>query len=95
MVASAEEGGELFARLRDLRRRLATERGIPAYMVFSDAVLLTMAATRPRTEAGVLAISGVGPKKLAQYGDAFLAVLRGEATAVAAEQPLDYGEPLA
>jgi len=95
MVASAEEGGELFARLRDLRRRLATERGIPAYMVFSDAVLLTMAAARPTTAAGVLAISGVGPKKLAQYGDAFLAVLRGQAVPVAAEEPLDYGEPLA
>jgi ATP-dependent DNA helicase RecQ len=70
--------GELFARLRELRRRLATERGIPAYMVFSDAVLLAMAANRPRTADAILGISGVGPKKLAQYGDAFLAVLRGE-----------------
>jgi len=88
-----DEEGELFARLRELRRRLATERGIPAYMVFSDAVLLTMAATRPRTATAVLAISGVGPKKLSQYGDAFLAVLRGEPAS--AEAPLDYGEPLA
>ena len=68
--------GELFARLRELRRQLATKRGIPAYMVFSDAVLLAMAERRPRNAEEVLAISGVGPKKLAQYGDAFLAVLR-------------------
>jgi ATP-dependent DNA helicase RecQ len=70
------EEGELFARLRELRRQLATKRGIPAYMVFSDAVLLAMAERRPRNAEEVLAISGVGPKKLAQYGDAFLEVLR-------------------
>jgi len=75
------EEAEIFARLRELRRRLATQRGIPAYMVFSDAVLLAMAERRPRTEAAVLEISGVGPKKLAQYGDAFLSVLRGESPA--------------
>jgi ATP-dependent DNA helicase RecQ len=69
--------GQIFARLRELRRQLATQRGIPAYMVFSDAVLLAMAERRPTTEAAVLAISGVGPKKLAQYGEAFLSVLRG------------------
>jgi ATP-dependent DNA helicase RecQ len=75
--------GEIFARLRELRRQLATQRGIPAYMVFSDAVLLAMAERRPTTEAAVLAISGVGPKKLAQYGDAFLSVLRGDPIAEA------------
>jgi len=95
VAAEADEAGELFGRLRDLRRRLATERGIPAYMVFSDAVLLAMSALRPKTEAAVLSISGVGPKKLAQYGDAFLAVLRGESTAVAAEEPMAYGDPTA
>jgi len=82
-------------RLRDLRRRLATERGIPAYMVFSDAVLLAMAALRPKTAAAVLSISGVGPKKLAQYGDAFLAVLRGEPAPAAVEDSLAYGDPMA
>jgi ATP-dependent DNA helicase RecQ len=75
------EEAEIFARLRELRRRLATQRGIPAYMVFSDAVLLAMAERRPRTAAAVLEISGVGPKKLAQYGDAFLSVLCGESPA--------------
>jgi ATP-dependent DNA helicase RecQ len=69
----------LFARLRALRRRLADARGVPAYVIFGDATLLAMAAQRPTTDAELLAVSGVGPKKLARYGDAFLAVLRGAA----------------
>jgi len=69
---------ELFERLRALRRRLADAEGVPAYIVFSDAVLARMAADRPRDEAGLLSISGVGPAKLERYGDAFLRVLRDE-----------------
>jgi len=65
-----------FEALRALRRRLADERGVPAYVVFSDATLLAMATTRPTTEAGLLAVPGVGPGKLDRYGEAFLAVLR-------------------
>src|SRR3569623_1918202 len=95
LSAEADEAGELFGRLRDLRRQLATERGIPAYMVFSDAVLLSMAAIRPKTAAAVLAISGVGPKKLAKYGAPFLAVLRGEPAGAAAEEPVAYADPMA
>jgi ATP-dependent DNA helicase RecQ len=66
----------LFEELRALRRRLADARKVPAYMVFSDATLLEIAARRPRSEAQLLAISGVGPKKLAQYGAAILDVTR-------------------
>jgi ATP-dependent DNA helicase RecQ len=66
----------LFEALRDLRRRLADERNVPAYVVFSDATLLEMAAARPTTEAGLLAVSGVGPAKLERYGEQFLAVIR-------------------
>lgn len=72
---SAEQ--ELFERLRALRKELATERGLPAYMIFSDAVLLQMAASKPTNETELLAISGVGPKKFAQYGELFLQALRG------------------
>ncbi|HEY4485898.1 MAG TPA: RecQ family ATP-dependent DNA helicase, partial [Nitrospiria bacterium] len=68
--------GALFARLRILRKRLADETGLPAYLVFSDAVLLEMAAQRPSTEDELLQISGVGPKKLARYGALFLAELK-------------------
>ena len=66
----------LFERLRALRRALADAEGVPAYIVFSDAVLARMAAARPTDDAGLLAISGVGPAKLLRYGEAFLRVLR-------------------
>jgi ATP-dependent DNA helicase RecQ len=67
---------ELFQRLRALRRALADEEGVPAYIVFSDAVLTRMASSRPTDEASFLAVPGVGPAKLARYGDAFLRLLR-------------------
>ena len=70
------ETSPLFEDLKALRRRLADGRGVPAYVVFSDATLLEMAATRPQDEAGLLNVSGVGPKKLETYGDVFLEVLR-------------------
>jgi ATP-dependent DNA helicase RecQ len=69
---------ELFTRLRALRRSLADAEGVPAYIVFSDAVLARMAALRPTDDAGLLAISGVGPAKLARYGEAFLRLLRAD-----------------
>jgi ATP-dependent DNA helicase RecQ len=65
----------LFAELKDLRRRLATERRVPAYVVFSDATLLAMARERPRTPDELLSVSGVGATKLERYGDAFLAAI--------------------
>lgn len=66
----------LFERLRALRRRLAEEHGVPAYVVFSDATLAAMAALRPQTREELARVSGVGHTKLARYGDAFLAELR-------------------
>ena len=68
----------LFARLKSLRKHLADEKGLPAYLVFSDTVLLQMAAERPRTDADLLQISGIGPKKLIQYGAPFLAEIDRE-----------------
>jgi ATP-dependent DNA helicase RecQ len=72
--STLDEG--LYAELRRLRRSLADARGIPAYMVFSDATLIEFAARRPATRDEFLGVSGVGPKKLAQYGDVFLTLLR-------------------
>ena len=69
---------ELFGRLRAVRKRLADAEGVPAYIVFSDAVLRQMAEHVPRTRVELLMLSGVGPVKLERYGDAFLEVLRGE-----------------
>jgi ATP-dependent DNA helicase RecQ len=71
--APGREDPDLFDRLRALRRRLADAEGVPAYIVFSDAVLRQMVDRRPSTPDGMLALSGVGPAKLARYGDAFLA----------------------
>jgi len=68
---------ETFERLRALRKRLADAEGVPAYIVFSDAVLREMAKHAPRTRAELLGVSGVGPVKLERYGEAFLEVLRG------------------
>jgi ATP-dependent DNA helicase RecQ len=67
---------ELFERLRALRKRLADAEGVPAYIVFSDAVLRQMAAAVPKSHDGLLALSGVGPVKLERYGEAFLELLR-------------------
>jgi ATP-dependent DNA helicase RecQ len=65
----------LLGRLKELRKRIAEERNVPAYIIFSDAVLLSMVAEQPQNLRELGTISGVGPKKLAMYGEAFLAVL--------------------
>ena len=67
----------LFAELKALRRSIADAKHMPAYIVFSDATLIAMAERVPRTVDELMAIPGVGPRKLAAYGDAFLALLRG------------------
>ena len=68
---------ELFERLRTLRKQLADEQRVPAYVVFSDATLAEMAARKPATEEALLEVSGVGQSKLQRYGEAFLAVIAG------------------
>jgi ATP-dependent DNA helicase RecQ len=69
----------LFDALRALRRDLARAAGVPPYVIFLDASLREMAALRPETAGGLAQISGVSAKKLENYGDAFLAVLRDHA----------------
>ena len=66
----------LFEELRALRRRLADEQGVPAFVVFSDATLRELASASPISGAAMLRVSGVGPAKLERYGDQFLAVIR-------------------
>ncbi len=63
---------ELFEVLRQLRKELARKRGVPPYIIFSDATLEEMAAERPITEYDMNRISGVGEKKYAQYGEIFI-----------------------
>jgi ATP-dependent DNA helicase RecQ len=71
---AADEG--LFLRLKQLRKTLADARRVPAYIVFSDATLLKMAERRPQTLDELRGIPGVGPRKLLEYGEEFLAVTR-------------------
>jgi ATP-dependent DNA helicase RecQ len=73
--APVEVDGVLFLRLKALRKAIADERGVPAYIVFSDATLLYMAERRPASAAELLAVPGVGPKKLELYGGRFLDAL--------------------
>ena len=72
----ADNNQALFDELRALRRRLADEQNVPAFVVFSDATLKAMAAARPTDRQAMLRVSGVGPAKLERYGEAFLAVVR-------------------
>jgi ATP-dependent DNA helicase RecQ len=76
-LAGLEIDEALFETLRALRKRLAAEQGVPAYVVFSDATLAEMSARRPGTLAELLAVNGVGQTKLERYGDAFLEVIAG------------------
>jgi len=63
---------DLFERLRELRRSLAADQNVPAYVVFSDRSLADMAARKPQTPEEMLAVHGVGEAKLAKYGAIFL-----------------------
>ncbi len=63
---------ELFERLRNLRKRIATEATVPPYVVFSDATLRAMCLARPANEEQFLQLSGVGQAKLERYGNEFL-----------------------
>ena len=66
----------LFEELRNLRRDLAHERNVPAYIVFGDQTLRDMARRRPTTLAEFCHVSGVGEKKLADYGEVFVERIR-------------------
>jgi ATP-dependent DNA helicase RecQ len=64
---------ELFERLRSLRRRIADERDVPAYIIFSDATLREMARAYPQNTNEFAQIGGVGQQKLKEFAQPFLA----------------------
>jgi ATP-dependent DNA helicase RecQ len=72
-----DDAAALFERLRALRKRLADAEGVPAYIVFSDAVLRNLASSRPAGPGEMLDVPGIGPAKLERYGAAFLEVIAG------------------
>jgi len=65
----------LFERLRASRRQLADERGVPAYIIFSDVSLREMARNYPTTEGEFRRISGVGAQKLKDFAEPFLSAI--------------------
>jgi ATP-dependent DNA helicase RecQ len=67
----------LFEQLRELRRQLARERGLPPYLIFNDRTLTEMAARKPRTPEEFRRIKGVGDKKAADLGPVFLEKIAG------------------
>jgi ATP-dependent DNA helicase RecQ len=66
----------LFERLRALRRQLADERGVPAYIIFSDVSLREMARNYPTNSTEFRRIPGVGEQKLKDFGEAFLSEIK-------------------
>lgn len=67
---------DLFEALRELRKEIAAEGGVPAYIVFGDRSLRDMARIRPSTPAGFLTVTGVGEAKKDRYGDRFLELIK-------------------
>ncbi|MCE0506393.1 DNA helicase RecQ [Roseivivax sp. GX 12232] len=74
-----EEDAPLLSALKAKRRALAEAASVPAYIIFNDRTLIEMAERRPQTLDEMAGLSGIGAKKLDRYGDAFLAVIAGEA----------------
>jgi DNA helicase II / ATP-dependent DNA helicase PcrA len=65
-------------RLREWRRQEAAEQKLPAYCVFTDATLIALAESRPRSTAELVKIQGLGPAKASKYGEQVLAILATE-----------------
>lgn len=67
---------ELFDALRKTRAEIAAKRGVPAYVIFSDAALRDMCEKMPTTDEEFLTVNGVGETKLRQYGAVFISVIK-------------------
>jgi ATP-dependent DNA helicase RecQ len=65
----------LLEALKNLRKKIATASAVPAFVVFTDATILDMCKKRPRTEAELLEVSGVGTAKLEKYGKLFIGLI--------------------
>ncbi len=72
-----DPSAQLFEKLRVLRKRLADEKGVPPYVIFSDKSLLDMCKRKPKTKVQFAQVYGVGDQKLQMYCDAFIAAIAG------------------
>ena len=69
---------DVYDKLRDLRTQIASEKGIPPYIVFSDKTLKDLSNKQPQDKEEMLAVHGIGEVKFERYGKAFLEVLAAE-----------------
>lgn len=76
MVDEGEVNEDLFKELKKLRYSISREENVPAYIIFNDKSLKSMAIDLPVTENQFLAISGVGMNKMQEYGEEFMEVIR-------------------
>jgi ATP-dependent DNA helicase RecQ len=77
MTGAVAYDQDVFSRLREWRRKVAAERGVPAYVIFHDSTLQALANEKPASMAALSRIGGLGERKLATYGEQILAVIRG------------------
>jgi ATP-dependent DNA helicase RecQ len=75
-LANKHYDKKLFARLRKLRKSIADQEGLPPYVVFNDATLIDMAEILPCSYGEMLAVNGVGERKLEKYADPFLDLIQ-------------------
>ncbi|MGH1486597.1 MAG: DNA helicase RecQ [Cellvibrionaceae bacterium] len=73
----SEEDKALWDALRNCRKTLADEHGVPPYVIFHDATLMEMMEYKPTRSHELLLLNGVGEKKMERYGDAFIEVIDG------------------
>ena len=74
-ISMGDSTNSLFEALRLHRKRIALTQKVPPYLVFTDTVLIDLAALKPKTLADFANIKGVGEAKLKKYGTSFLAVI--------------------
>jgi ATP-dependent DNA helicase RecQ len=75
-VRSPKPSSALWDALRECRKALAEEHGVPPYVIFHDATLMEMMELKPTSPQGLLHISGVGQSKLEKYGSQFIEVIQ-------------------
>ncbi|PHS37966.1 MAG: DNA helicase RecQ [Sulfurovum sp.] len=66
---------DVYDKLRTLRTQIASEKGIPPYIVFSDKTLKDLSVKQPQSKEDMLDVHGIGEVKFERYGKAFLALL--------------------
>jgi ATP-dependent DNA helicase RecQ len=77
-LGGIEYDADTFEKLRQWRMKVAKAKGLPAYMIFSDATLQAISNVKPASLRDLSGISGIGEKKLDLYGEEVLKALHGE-----------------